>query len=344
METDSNRAKGMAGLNAKSGWRVVMLVTVLLGSACGGGDSDDRLATSEEVTTSMSDAGTVDSPARAEPVATTDSLPAQEEPMPPLGIVVAEVPPVNEFVRPLSVHRPAEAGPWPIAVLFAGWASPRSTLAPFARELAAEGFVVVTTDVDIDGLVDRDYECSQRFAMQVALEHGGDPEGPFITGGHSFGAPVATMASLFDPFIDRATGRLRECGLEEDDIGPTDLVVGLGGAWYPGDCIGDPKMRAIAPNGFPSEVLPLDGNPGVPFIVAHGTDDPICPFDQAETAAAEWEAGGHPTEFMRLEGAGHCEGVIFGAAPDEWPEVACDPDSVTSREVVEAIVAWVGSS
>ena len=322
-------------------------VGVGAGGRCSVGEADERPTTSEQARTASSEVEITDSPARGEPAPTTNGTlpaePAADEPTPPFGIVVVEVPAMNEVVRPVSIHRPAEDGPWPTAVLFAGWRSPRSTLAPFARELAAEGFVVATTDVDAEGLTDGDYECAQRFATQVALEHGGDPEGPFITGGHSFGAPVAAMASLFDPFIDSATGEPLECELGEEDVGPTDLVVGLAGAWYPHECNADPAMTAIAPNGFPSDVVPFDGNPGVPFIVAHGTDDPICPFAQAEAAAAEWEAGGHPTEFLALEGAGHCEGVIFGANPDEWPEVDCDPDSVTSREVVDAIAAWVGA-
>ncbi len=324
-------------MGARSGWWWVVLVASLVVAGCGGG-------TGEESTTSNRGTESTGNPSTVEPVEPDDSLPAGDEPGPPYVISVIEVAAVNDVVRPVSVYRPRGEGPWPTAVLFAGWKSPRSTLDVFARELAADGLVVATTDVDTDRLLDGDFECSQRFATLVALEHGADPAGPFITGGHSFGAPVATMASLFDPFIDPATGRPLECGLEgEDDLGPTDLVVGLGGAWYPDECAADTAMAAFAPNGFPADVLPFDGNPGVPFIVAHGTEDPICPFAQAETAAAEWQAGGHPTEFLVLEGAGHCEGVIFGASPEDWPEVQCDPDSATSREVVAAIVAWVES-
>lgn len=325
-------------MRARSGWRSMALVLALVGAACAGSDPEQDGATAH------GDVESTSSPSTVEAAGSGDILPLGDEPAPPGHITVVEVAAVNDVVRPVSVYRPAGEGPWPIAVLFAGWDSPRSALDQFARELAAEGLVVATTDIDTDRLLEGDYECAQRLATLSALEYGGDPEGPLITGGHSYGASVASMASLFDPFFAPATGQLLECGLEgEHDLGPTDLVVGLSGAWYPGECAADPAMAAFASTGFPAHVLPFDGNPGVPFIVAHGTDDPICPFAQAQTAAAEWEAGGHPTEFLVLEGAGHCEGVIFGASPDDWPDVEFDPDSLTSREVVDAIVTWVES-
>ena len=256
-------------------------------------------------------------------------------------VEVTEVEAANERVKDVTVYTPVEDGAWPAVVLYPGYDQPRSTLDPFARQLAAAGFAVATTDYDAARMVSGDYECAQQFATLAAWDNGGDPAGVTVTGGHFFGASVATMASLFEPFIPLGATDPIDCGLEgQDDIRPTDLVVGLSGSWYQDECDLRPETGPLS-GSLPAYVLPYDGNPGVPFVIAHGADNPYCPTEQAAVAATDFEEGGQPPQYLELDGAGFAEGIIFVESDDAWPQVAADPDSDTSKAIVDAIVAAV---
>jgi len=265
---------------------------------------------------------------------------------PSSSVEVTEVSGVNELTSDVTVYRPEGSGPWPTAVFYPAIHSPRTTLDPFARELAAAGMVVTTVDYDANDLFNGSPECSQRFATLTAHERGGDPDDVLITGGHSLGAAVASMVSLFEPYLDR-NGEPLDCGLDAMDLPPTDLVVGLSGTWHPTECDTTSPFASAnfvrgVPDGFPALISPHDGNPQVPFLLAHGTDDHVCLPDQAEWAAQEWESAGHDVESLVLDGAGHIEGVIFAQSAEDWPDVEFT-ESDTSRAIVEAITAHLPS-
>jgi hypothetical protein len=48
------------------------------------------------------------------------------------------------------------------------------------------------------------------------------------------------------------------------------------------------------------------------------------------------EEGGHPAQYTELQGAGSTEEIIFVESDDEWPQITADPDSETSRAIVNA--------
>ena len=144
----------------------------------------------------------------------------------PYDVSVTEVAAPTERMGDVTLYAPERDGSWPVTVLFPGWDSARSTLDQLARALAAEGVVVATAESGSgDEVLAGEYECSQRLAVLSAWQHGGDPEAPVAVGGHSMGAALALMASVFDPFYSLTTGELLDCGLEgEDDL--LRLVVG----------------------------------------------------------------------------------------------------------------------
>ena len=117
-------------------------------------------------------------------------------------------------------------------------------------------------------------------------------------------------------------------------------MVGLSGSWYQDECDLRPETGPLS-GSLPAYVLPYDGNPGVPFVIAHGADNPYCPTEQAAIAATDFEEGGHPTQYLELDGAGFAEGIIFVESDDAWPQVTADPDSDTRHAIVDAIVAAV---
>jgi acetyl esterase/lipase len=118
----------------------------------------------------------------------------------------------------LDVFAPAEAGPWPVVVMFHGapGGNPRmdrGLMSEKARRVADLGFVVFNAswghvadgdsgdDVpDYDGLVavGSQAACAVEFARAHANEYGGDPT-TMIVFGHSGGAHAAAMAAFARP-------------------------------------------------------------------------------------------------------------------------------------------------
>jgi acetyl esterase/lipase len=268
-------------------------------------------------------------------------------------VTVTEVAAPSEMMGDVTLYAPDADGSWPVTVLFAGSDSPRSALDPLARALAAEGVVVATTETGTDEeLLAGEYECSQRLAVLSAWEHGADPNAPIAVGGHDIGAGMAVMASAFDPFYSLAAGSLLDCGLEgEDDLPPMDLVIGLGGAWTPGECDGlsgeGPEAqdsRAEVSEGFADYVAWADSNPSVPILIAHGTADPVCSIELARAAADDFEANGHPVELLVFEGGGHADGMLFLDDENDAAAASADPDAAEGRQVVSAIVAALSAA
>ncbi len=116
----------------------------------------------------------------------------------------------------LDVYAPAEAGPWPVVVMFHGApgddpVTDRNGLAAHARLVAALGFVVFNAswgqapEGSVSGLtfdgtlaVNSQGACAVEFARAHAAEYGGDPA-TMIVFGHSGGANTAAQVVFARP-------------------------------------------------------------------------------------------------------------------------------------------------
>ncbi len=93
-----------------------------------------------------------------------------------------------------------------------------------------------------------------------------------------------------------------------DQFGPSDLLAMGGGHDSPGspesELIGGAlqenkdKARAASPITYVTRADP-------PFLILHGTKDPLVPFNQSERLAAALKEAGVPCVFVAVEGAGH---------------------------------------
>ena len=275
MRTTSDRAKW------RSSFVLVGVAALVAGTlACGGDDGTDTASAGSSTPATSSTYGVIGDSVEE----TTEASGA------PYETIVTEVAAPTDRMSDVTLYAPDTDGSWPVTVLFSGWGSSRSVLDPFARTLAAEGVGVATVDSGApDEILEGEYECSQRLAVLSAWDSGADPAAPVAVGGHSMGAGLALMASVFDPFISLTTGGPLDCGLDgEDALPPVDLVIGLGGAWAPAECDALPGIEGLTGMvavGVPASVGPYDGNPSVPILMSHGSADGACPLEATRAAS-----------------------------------------------------------
>jgi dipeptidyl aminopeptidase/acylaminoacyl peptidase len=63
-------------------------------------------------------------------------------------------------------------------------------------------------------------------------------------------------------------------------------------------------VQAASPIAYVSKDTP-------PFLILHGTDDPLVPISQSELLFAALQKAGVPSDFCRLKGAGHATAEFF---------------------------------
>jgi acetyl esterase/lipase len=132
----------------------------------------------------------------------------------------------------LDVYAPAEAGPWPVVVLFPVF----DGLHEHARKVAELGFVVFVpswgdTASGIPAVPGEEYlraanaqgACAVEFARAHAAEYGGDPES-MILFGHSAGAHIAAAVAFARPELSA------DC-LAATKRGAIDALVTWEGNW-----------------------------------------------------------------------------------------------------------------
>jgi acetyl esterase/lipase len=109
----------------------------------------------------------------------------------------------------LDAYAPAEAGPWPVVVMFHGAGGSKGDLGKHARRVADLGFVVFSATwgagMDASAYTDEQARaieaqgaCAIAFARAHAAEYGGDPA-TMIVFGHSGGANTAAMVAFARP-------------------------------------------------------------------------------------------------------------------------------------------------
>ena len=167
----------------------------------------------------------------------------------------------------------------------------------------------------------RDVASAARHLVDIAPEHGIDPD-RVIVAGHSAGGHLALWLAALrrirrDSPIRSAPLLLRgavslACVPDLHEawrLGLSDHAVGelLGG--------GPDDMPDRYADASPARLLPL----GVPQVLIHGVNDDTVPFAMSESYAREARAHGDDVALVTLPNAGHFE--LIDPASDQWPRV-----------------------
>ncbi len=294
----------------------VLLMVGLVLSACGGG-GEGSPTTAEVVTAAP--ATTIPAPATtvAAPTTTTASTtPTTTTTAPATTTTVAagEAVVVTRDVpysgpQLLDVWAPESDGPWPVLVMFHGYAGPSPTNArggydALAEAIAAGGVVVYNAEWPIQ---DRFVEeagiaaCAVGFARSTAADHGGSPDRVTILG-HSSGAGVATTVAFSAELLEPS----EDCAATDTSIVP-DALVSVAG--YPDYYISGPGafLKDIDPAAW--EIVDpytnIGRNPDLAVYQVHGDIDDVSPVQSAIDFDQALGDAGYEVHLTVLEGVGH---------------------------------------
>lgn len=224
----------------------------------------------------------------------------------------------------LDVHRPARSdGPRPVLhqIHGGGWRvshrgrAPRETRAwtpSFFERMVAAGFVVVASSYRFSGEAPypaavEDVIDAVRWIRSNIGDHGGDPERQVVFG-QSAGGYLAAAVGL-SRAIDPVDGvicwyPLTDPGALADDNPATEFPR----QWFGAPLSTVPALTAGA-------ALPAQAHPGAPpFLIQHGTEDTMAPFDQGRRLHAALVAAGAPSTLEPHDGAEHFFAGLTDAA------------------------------
>jgi alpha-L-fucosidase 2 len=209
-----------------------------------------------------------------------------------------------------SIPQGVKNAPAVIIVHGGGWVagSRRIDVAPLFQPLTDAGFAWfsidyrLATNVTQFGIAIEDVESAVRFVKTHAAEFNVDPNRVALIG-ESAGGQLAAMAAL------RA--------------GPDASVKAVATLYAPSDLVSLLKTSNYVPAqlrdsviGTPWERMVLAGLAGLspidnvrrnmpPFLLIHGTADPLVPFEQSTAMCNKMRAAGASCQLYPVEGAGH---------------------------------------
>ena len=246
--------------------------------------------------------------------------------------------PWNYHLLPLHLHimKPAAAAfapeePCPVILWlvgggFQGCASARHI--PNLLPCAEAGWAVVSAEYRVSGFQPypaaiQDVKAAIRFLRVHGAELGLDAS-RLVLMGESAGAHLAALAGLTGGGEDFGTADFP--GVSDtvsgvvDLYGPADLLAMPGAAPEPGQNPYDNPSVPLFLGGYPSQcpdrarqASPLTHvSPAAPpFLIFHGTADPVVPAAQSERLYQALTAAGVPAELCLVEGAGHASPEFF---------------------------------
>jgi len=217
----------------------------------------------------------------------------------------------------LDLYLPDVDGPRPGVVMVHGGgftSGSRSYMDRAAEHYASAGFVVMNVEyrrVPTHGLHDlvRDVVCSLHWAWSEADMLGLDPQ-CVGTLGESAGGYLVSMASLAGTDPTFTWGCEADAGLDPlvrwsvpyygiSDIPAFAEASGLG-ALMPGLAeLAGMSVEALSPTTY------VGRDPGVGFVLPHGTADDVVPASQSEVFFDALSPAGHPVELHLLDGVPH---------------------------------------
>ncbi len=214
------------------------------------------------------------------------------------------------IVLRLDASVPDGAGPFPAAILVhgGGWVggNRKIDVAPLYKPLSDAGIAWFTIDYRLTadplrfGLAVNDVEAAVRFVKEHADEYRIDPARIALVG-ESAGGHLAAMAALNGGSQVKAVVAL---------YAPTDLVALAKDSNLIPDGIRD-RLQGTAVEGLITAALaqlsPIEkvrrGMP--PFLLIHGTADPVVPFEQSRAMCERMKSVGAECELFPVPGAGH---------------------------------------
>ncbi|MBV8571471.1 MAG: alpha/beta hydrolase [Acidobacteriaceae bacterium] len=237
-----------------------------------------------------------------------------------------------------SIPQDAKAAPAVIIVHGGGWVAGnrRVDVAPLFTPLTDAGFAWfsidyrLATDVTQFGIAIEDVESAVRFVKTHASEFHVDPNRIALIG-ESAGGQLAAMAALRagpDASV-RAVAAL---------YAPSDLVALLKNSNYvPAQIresvVGTPWERMILAG--LSGLSPIDNvRPDMPpFLLIHGTADPLVPFEQSTAMCSRMRQAGASCQIYPVQGAGH--GI-------RWWETNSDIRTAYKEKLIQWLNAELG--
>ena len=224
--------------------------------------------------------------------------------------------------REISVWVPDAPGQRPVVTLFHGLNGSRADMEVLGRRLAAQGYVVFAPDWTTGGDATRELECSYRYVLQVAADHGGDPRHRVLVG-YSAGATYALLAATNEAAYGPA-GTFQGCftGAPRPDV----LVLIA------------PCLFAYGGQSFTTR--PAGGNHDLAITVVSGEDDPICAAWQQRDGVEMLRDEGYAARLVSVPGANHFTLVYHDSVdgqPVTLPESAAG--QATTTAVLDAIDA-----
>jgi acetyl esterase/lipase len=217
----------------------------------------------------------------------------------------------------LDLFRPPGDGPFPLVIWIhgGGWHLGDKAAYPHMNFLVGHGYAVANLEYRLtqvaqfpaqidDCLAALDFLCAHAGEMKL------DPKRIFATG-ESAGAHLAALMGLersaFTQSSSIAGGRIRGV---IDIAGPTDLLASLDAADHPEmvnaieHLLGGPPAEHEAMAKDASPLWHVTKN-APPFLIVHGTADPIVPIAQSEALADALRKAGADVEFTPLPGVEH---------------------------------------
>lgn len=212
----------------------------------------------------------------------------------------------------LDAALPESSRPTPAVIIVhgGGWVrgDKRVDVRPLFKPLTDAGFAWfsisyrLATDVTQFGVAIDDVEAAVRYVKAHAAEYNIDPNRIALVG-ESAGGQLAAMAAL----------RGGEAGTVKAVVAfyaPTDLVGLLRNSNYipakiRSQVVGTPWERLVMAG--LSQLSPADNvrRDMPPFLLIHGTADPLVPFQQSEEMCSRMRKAGASCELAPIDGAGH---------------------------------------
>lgn len=227
----------------------------------------------------------------------------------------------------LDVLRPKQASAKPRpAIVFVhggGWSGGKKTdalgrLLPFA---ASGDYFCVSVEYRLSGEAAwpaqiHDCKAAVRWVKANAAKYNVDPEKIGVWGG-SAGGHLVSMLGL--------TGGVKQLEGDSGAAGPSSRVACVVDFCGPSDFLAIGKLQADAGRHASGPVAKLLGGPiqekqdaareaspvthvsndSPPFLIVHGTADPVVPLAQAERLYQALKSAGRPVTFIKVEGGGH---------------------------------------
>jgi acetyl esterase len=211
----------------------------------------------------------------------------------------------------LDVFLPEGAGPFPAVIIVhgGGWVGGdrRRNVEPLFRPLVEGGFVCVSIsyrlakEMSTLGAAVEDIEQAIRYVQAHSLEFKGDRDKIALVG-ESAGGQLAAMASLGTngSAVKAVVGLYAPTDLEylarSSEFIPEQFRHAVRGTPLEGIVLA--RMRELSPLNHVRSGMP-------PFLLIHGTIDPLVPFEQSRNMCRAIRNAGGTCDLLAVKGGGH---------------------------------------